>query len=202
MLDVSLLTRNERTSLALALEMTADFLGIKKPDFAPPFFFSSPAEDGAETPSSEDATPERRLVIPAELWERPGVAKYRAELARKLYADDLRADLVDRAVYAVVAKLASKHDVNRLVHNSVQSARDNARKGKEPTRAWLLFHHGLKAIYESAGIDFPKMSPRLEPEPADIAARREKDERDRAAIQRTLKAVERRDDERDDAATE
>ena len=210
MLDFSpVLTLNssERGALSFALELTADFLGVDVADVLAKSFArrlddfpggknyptarAVPVEiDSTETTETTDAPQTLRVDISGK-----SAQKMRANFARALYDDDLKKDVIDRAVAAVVAKLATKQEINRAIANAVRSAKDNARRGVEPTRAWLLFYPYLTGIYERNGVAFPKLSPVLEKEPPEIAARREKDERDVAAVQATLAAVEKRGDE-------
>lgn len=211
MLDFSpvlALNRSERSALSFALELTADFLGVDVADvlaksFArrlddfpggknyPKTASAVPVEiDSNETTATTETPQTLRVDISGK-----SAQKLRANFARALYDDDLKKDVIDRAVAAVVAKLSTKNEINRAIATAVRSAKDNARRGVEPTRAWLLFYPYLKGIYERNGVAFPKLSPVLEKEPPEIASRREKDERDRAAIQATLAAVEKRDDE-------
>lgn len=166
MLDA--LTREERTSLTLALEFLTRFTRRDVPTFV----------DMNKT--------KKTFVRPSEAeLNKPRVQKFRASVATKLYADNLPKDVVDRAVYAVVSGMATRHDVNRLIANALRTAESNEKTHKGPTTAWLVFWGTLKSLYESADVEFPTMSKELEPVPDEIISRREAAERLQARVQAT-----------------
>lgn len=164
------LTRDERSSLILALQFTAHFLGL-------------PTAGAFTFPSEHGATP---FYATDEQTNTPKLQKLRASIARQLFAPDLRKDLVDRAVYAVASGMTTKHDINRLVANAVRSAETNAKRGGGPTAAWLLFYTSLKNIYAASGVAFPKLQGELEPEPEALARRREEREALNERVQKVL----------------
>ncbi|MBQ9016620.1 hypothetical protein IJ103_00030 [Candidatus Saccharibacteria bacterium] len=201
------LNRTERSALSFALELTADFLGVDVADVLAKSFARQiesfpggtnyPATVEIDSTAPQDAAPaptDSPQTLRVDLSGK-SAQKLRANFARALYDDDLKKDVVDRATAAVVAKLASKNEINRAIAGAVRSAKDNARRGLEPTRAWLLFYPYLKGIYERNGVAFPKLSPVLEKEPPEIASKRETEEKERAALQAALVDLDRRDAE-------
>lgn len=173
---LQLLEQSERSSLTLALELTASFLGIELPQVLGAFHAAAPvagSSEGAPRPVSTKKA-----------------AKMRARLVKELYSDDLRSDLVDRAIFAIEKGLASPQEINRGVVTAVRSARQNAEKKQEPTRAWLLFYPFLRSIYERAGVEFPTLKPGFEPEPPELEAAR----LERARLQSAVNGSVKRDE--------
>ena len=190
------LDTKERGSLQLALAFCAGFLQIDPAQTAEIIKESlnvapatSQATDAAPVAAPTAAeTPTRVLHV-----DLSGVRarKLRDKIAAALYCDDLRADLVDRATSAIVAGLATKSEINRMIATAQRSAKENTRRGVGPDRAWLVFFPYLKAIYERNGCAFPKLTGPLEAEPDSIRARREEAERLQARVSATLQELDK-----------
>lgn len=160
------LTRDERSSLILALQFLNRFTGRDTTPF--------PREN------------KRPVDVSADVLQKPRMQKLRESVARQLYADSLPKDIADRAVYAVAAGFATRHDINRLVANALRTYEGNRKSGKGPDCAWLIFWSSLKDLYEKSGHEFPTMSKELEPVPDSIIAKREAEERLHERVQKVL----------------
>lgn len=192
------LDTKERGSLQLALAFCAGFLQIdpaqtaeiikESLNVAPSTSQATDNDDAAACAPTAGESPTRVLHV-----DLSGVRarKLRDKIAAALYSDDLRADLVDRATSAIVAGLATKSEINRMIASAQRSAKENTRRGVGPDRAWLVFFPYLKAIYERNGCAFPKLTGPLEAEPDSIRARREEAERLQARVSATLQELEK-----------
>ena len=192
------LDTKERGSLQLALAFCAGFLQIdpaqtaeiikESLNVAPATSQATDNDDAAVAAPTAAETPTRVLHV-----DLSGVRarKLRDKIAAALYCDDLRADLVDRTTSAIVAGLATKSEINRMIASAQRSAKENTRRGVGPDRAWLVFFPYLKAIYERNGCAFPKLTGPLEAEPDSIRARREEAERLQARVSATLQELDK-----------
>ena len=192
------LDTQERGSLQLALAFCAGFLQIdpaqaaeivkESLNVAPATSQATDNDDAPACAPTAGETPTRVLHV-----DLSGVRarKLRDKIAAALYCDDLRADLVDRATSAIVAGLATKSEINRMLASAQRSAKENTRRGVGPDRAWLVFFPYLKAIYERNGCAFPKLTGPLEAEPDSIRARREDAERLQARVSATLQELDK-----------
>lgn len=191
------LDTKERGSLQLALAFCASFLQIDPAQTAEIIKESlnvapatSQADNDAAAACAPTAGESPTRVLHVDL---SGVRarKLRDKIAAALYCDDLRADLVDRTTSAIVAGLATKSEINRMIASAQRSAKENTRRGVGPDRAWLVFFPYLKAIYERNGCAFPKLTGPLEAEPDSIRTRREEAERLQARVSATLQELEK-----------
>lgn len=100
------------------------------------------------------------------------VARLRSKLSRDVYEAGLHADLVDRAVAAVVKGLATVHELQA----AVREARDE-KKLLETTNGfrgartlWQTFCRRVKDWFDAAGVVWIPTSNRREPEPVAVVA--------------------------------
>lgn len=100
------------------------------------------------------------------------LASFRAKLVNQIWESDLRADLVDRIVFAYdggyfdVPTLRSA--IRRAKSRKADYERSNGLKGKDAI--WKTLASWLKGVYESHGVEWTPTASALEPRPEAPAA--------------------------------
>lgn len=98
------------------------------------------------------------------------VAKLRRLLVRTIYENGLRADLVDRAVAAVVRGYATTNELQAAVNESKDEKRllDSTKGFRGKRKLWQTFCLRVKDWYDAADVEWVSTSPRREQQPKSV----------------------------------
>ena len=127
-------------------------------------------KDSQERSADREVESERATIaetVASVDFSAPKVKKLRTKLAREIYEPGIHSELIDRAVVAVVKKLATVEElraaVNRAKDDKRLLATTNGFRGV--TTRWRSFARSVKNWYDEAGYTWTPTSNRREPAP-------------------------------------
>lgn len=127
-------------------------------------------KDSQERSADREVESERATIaetVASVDFDAPKVKKLRTKLAREIYEPGIHSELIDRAVVAVVKKLATVEElraaVNRAKDDKRLLATTNGFRGV--TTLWRSFALSVKNWYDEAGYTWTPTSNRREPAP-------------------------------------
>ena len=127
-------------------------------------------KDSQERSADREIESERASIaetVASVDFDAPKVKKLRTKLAREIYEPGIHSELIDRAVAAVVKKLATVEElraaVNRAKDDKRLLATTNGFRGV--TSLWRSFALSVKNWYDEAGYAWTPTSNRREPAP-------------------------------------